>query len=468
MTDYKIGAHILESLTTGMYKNSRTIFREYIQNACDAIDSAVKQGLITAKEAEILINIDSEARSITIEDNGTGIPAEEFVRVMGNVADSDKRHDKNRGFRGIGRLCGMAYCESVVFTAKCAGEGVVSRLTCNAKVLRELLNERNSGINHYSAAEVLNEINEFSSEETRDIDAHYFRVELQGINKESGDLLKIYDEDEKNDSVKHYLECNAPLRYGTGFPEFDTQIHEHAESLGFRISEYKICLNGDELFKAYTREFKTSKGPDINFDLMFEDFRDKDGKLIAWAWVALSCFDGVIKKEYPIRGIRFRKGNIQVGDASTLQRFFKESRGNDYFIGEIFCVSDELVPNARRDYFNETPYTKAFEAQLRSFCLNLYYLYKGGSDLNSSYRHAREAEDLIDDLKHRLKKGYFSDNESREDAEAQLSQAQEELQQHKSKFTSTAAKSEIMTRIAEHVTNNHHKDTYITQGGGGG
>ena len=39
MTDYVFGANILENLTTGMYQDSRVIYREYIQNACDQIDS---------------------------------------------------------------------------------------------------------------------------------------------------------------------------------------------------------------------------------------------------------------------------------------------------------------------------------------------------------------------------------------------------------------------------------------------
>jgi molecular chaperone HtpG len=37
-----IGVNILEILTTGMYRDSRIIFREYIQNSCDQINIAVK------------------------------------------------------------------------------------------------------------------------------------------------------------------------------------------------------------------------------------------------------------------------------------------------------------------------------------------------------------------------------------------------------------------------------------------
>lgn len=38
MRAYVFGANILENLTTGMYKDSKVIYREYIQNACDQID----------------------------------------------------------------------------------------------------------------------------------------------------------------------------------------------------------------------------------------------------------------------------------------------------------------------------------------------------------------------------------------------------------------------------------------------
>ena len=39
------GKNILDSLTTGMYSDSKVIYREYIQNACDQIDKAVDLGI---------------------------------------------------------------------------------------------------------------------------------------------------------------------------------------------------------------------------------------------------------------------------------------------------------------------------------------------------------------------------------------------------------------------------------------
>lgn len=52
-----IGKNILENLTTGMYADSKVIYREYVQNACDQIDKAVELGIIDREQAEVFISI---------------------------------------------------------------------------------------------------------------------------------------------------------------------------------------------------------------------------------------------------------------------------------------------------------------------------------------------------------------------------------------------------------------------------
>jgi len=162
MAEYTFGANIIENLTTGMYQDSKVAYREYIQNACDSIDKAVKDGLITKEEGRIEIWLDHGKRAITIEDNGTGIKSSDFMRVLGNIADSDKILGENKGFRGIGRICGLAYCEKLVFTTSFSGESVKSIMSCDANKMRSMLNESTHGTKH-SANEVLNAINSFDS-----------------------------------------------------------------------------------------------------------------------------------------------------------------------------------------------------------------------------------------------------------------------------------------------------------------
>jgi molecular chaperone HtpG len=132
MVDYVFGANILENLTTGMYQDSKVVFREYIQNACDQIDKAIREGLLAPGEGTIDIWLDRIKRSINIQDNATGIPAADFRRILGNIADSDKTIGEDKGFRGIGRLCGLAYCKELVFASSCKGEDVVSFMICDA------------------------------------------------------------------------------------------------------------------------------------------------------------------------------------------------------------------------------------------------------------------------------------------------------------------------------------------------
>ena len=74
-----IGKNILENLTTGMYADSKVIYREYVQNACDQIDKAVELGIIDREQAEVFISIKEDERFISVEDNATGVKEADFV-----------------------------------------------------------------------------------------------------------------------------------------------------------------------------------------------------------------------------------------------------------------------------------------------------------------------------------------------------------------------------------------------------
>ena len=170
MADYVFGANILENLTTGMYKDSKVIYREYIQNSCDQIDKAIKDGILKPAEGTIKIWLDSDQRTIIIEDNATGIPAESFQRTLGNIADSDKKIGEDKGFRGIGRLCGLAYGKELAFKSSAKGENIVSIMICDAKKMRCMIEENQHGKKH-TATEMLDVIYRFEQEKTDDLDS---------------------------------------------------------------------------------------------------------------------------------------------------------------------------------------------------------------------------------------------------------------------------------------------------------
>lgn len=454
--DYVFGANILENLTTGMYQDSKVIYREYIQNACDQIDKAITEGLLNSDEGMIRIWLNDENRSISIEDNATGIKADDFIRILGNIADSDKKVGEDKGFRGIGRLCGLAYCRELIFTSTAKGEDVISIMRCDAAKMRKLIDENVQG-KKYTAKEVLNAINDFGRQPTTEIDAHWFKVELIGINNENIDLLDFQQ-------IKDYLSFVAPVKYHSSFI-FKSEIYKYAKKLGYKIDEYNIKLNGELILKKYKTSFKTSKGDDVIFDVAFKEIKDTNGNLLAWLWLGVSHFKAVITKGCQMRGLRLRKENIQIGDEDALQKLFKEDRGNHYFIGEVFAVAKELIPNSQRDYFNENEIRLRFERELRRyFNEELSRIYYEGSAINSAFKKIETFEKKEADFNKKENAGEFIDTRHRNNELAEIEKAKVEAEKAKAviekKKQSTGSDVSVVTsRIIERLENEHIKNT---------
>lgn len=451
MGEYVFGANILENLTTGMYQDSRIIYREYIQNACDQIDIARNNGTLAPGKELIDIQLNERERTITITDNATGIPMRQFRAVLANIADSNKRIGEAKGFRGIGRLCGLAYCRELVFSSKAPGESFVSTLKCDAAKMRELIDKNNQG-EKISAQELLNHVYSFPDPiKVKDIKDHWFKVELIGVNKENRDLLNFQN-------VKDYLSFVAPVPYKNTFI-FRKKVYDHANQLGETIDEYRITLNGETILKNYGTRFSTSKGDDEIFDVEFKDFYDESNHLIAWSWFGLSHFKAVIHKDCQMRGLRLRKENIQIGDDDALKRLFKEDRGSHYFIGEVFGISRELIPNSQRDYFNENEARLVFEQKVRRYFNDeLTRLYRDGSDINSAFKKISDYEKKVSEYHEKEKKGDFIDDEHRQKAEEAVEKAKIEAEKAKESIEKKKQKidqnpnnptNKIITRIEE-------------------
>lgn len=418
------GKNILENLTTGMYSDSRVMYREYVQNSCDAIDAAVNSGVISRKDTSIDIHIDAGKKEIHIRDNGSGIRKEDFVRVLSDIANSDKKRAVDKGFRGIGRLCGLAYCNEMQFISSAVGESEAGVMTWDARKMRTMLNDDRK----HTADEVLEAILKTSSLSV-DVNDHFFEVIMTGVT--SSDLLD-------KDAIRCYLAFEVPVPYPNKFM-FDGQIYEHAKSLGVLIDEYNVFVNAEQVFKDYTtRIYSGNKVHDEIKSIEFKDFYDDNDKLIAWMWYGLSSLNGQIKAQGNLqRGLRLRKGNIQIGESGTLRRLFKDARGNEYFIGEVFAVHSELIPNARRDYFNENAIRDAFEAQLRDYFDYLWRLCNVASDERSAYKAIKDYRESISTYKEKAKTG-FSGGVDRETMHGAL----EEKRQKAERAQRTLQKSE--------------------------
>src|SRR5579883_2718575 len=113
-----IGHDILSLISSAMYVEPLTIYRELVQNCADSIDDAVATGLLQVAEGAVDLGIDPLHRQIVVRDNGAGISNDAFVETMCAIGASRKRGSMARGFRGIGRLVGLGYAQELVFRSR--------------------------------------------------------------------------------------------------------------------------------------------------------------------------------------------------------------------------------------------------------------------------------------------------------------------------------------------------------------
>ena len=109
-----IGARILNIITESLYGQPEVVFREYVQNSIDAFR---KDSTIDKSVYKSIIYIDGD--DLYFLDNGSGIKKEEFLHEMSGIAISHKRQADDIGYKGIGRLSGISYCEKLQFVNIC-------------------------------------------------------------------------------------------------------------------------------------------------------------------------------------------------------------------------------------------------------------------------------------------------------------------------------------------------------------
>lgn len=373
LSNVKVGANVIETLTMGMYQDPMFIYREYIQNAADQIDVAVSESTLAGrKDGEISISVNRQKATIEVSDNATGIPAREVGRFLGDVANSDKDPNTSKGFRGIGRLGGLGYCETLVFETSAQGETEKSILTLDAKKLRRIIYESKRKLEASQVISVISSIKQ--GPETAE--KHYFKVTLIGVT--NSHLLDV-------DAVMEYLALVAPVEFAEDF-RFADEIHQFFTEQHKPLDVYDIKLNGRQVIKAYSDSLRDRHGNPVQL-LAVDALAIESGSegSIALLWYGVTdTLNSAIAKENQARGIRVRKGNITIGDGRTLNRLF--DRFNNHFIGELHVFGPIFRPNARRDYFNDSPQLQIFEHKLLEIFKQFEKLSRNSSDIRNRYK----------------------------------------------------------------------------------
>ena len=339
-----IGRDVLELVSSAMYIDPMTVYREYIQNAADAIDDARRSGILdTAELSKVSIDIDSASRSIRIRDNGTGVANSEFSRKMAALGASGKRGTTARGFRGVGRLAGLGYAQELIFRSKARGDSAVGELTWDCRKLKLLLRQSDGDIES-----LIRSVATFRKKQVGDYPEHFFEVELRGVVRIRSDKLM------SPAAVEDYLGQVAPVPFAPEF-RFGEEIRAALAAV-VQLGELQIHVDGSDrmIYRPHRDVVVQEAAKPITFDrLSISEISSIDGEAAAIVWILHHEYEGALPNSVGIKGLRFRSGNVQVGEYNLLEELFPEPRFNAWSVGEIHVLDQKITPNGRRDHFEQ-------------------------------------------------------------------------------------------------------------------
>jgi molecular chaperone HtpG len=129
---------VLDLVIHSLYSNKEIFLRELISNASDACDKlrfeAIKNPALLSDDLAIKVDFDSEAKTITISDNGIGMTRDEVISNIGTIANSGTKKylesiaQKDRdeanliGQFGVGFYASFIVAKEVELRTRKAGE----------------------------------------------------------------------------------------------------------------------------------------------------------------------------------------------------------------------------------------------------------------------------------------------------------------------------------------------------------
>ena len=400
----KVKRSVLETITVALYENPIILFREYVQNSLDAYNRAKDDGENPIKGFHVAINIDKKCKKIVIKDNGYGIKTcgikkdELFQNKMLSLGGSDKARDREKyiGFRGIGRISGLAFCKKLTFRNKVKNSDKIQECIWEGEKYRNLLNDEDSKDDLQTIIDEIVDIHEVTGDGTAN--EHFFEVILEEYSTEIEEMM----EDEK---FEEKLTRMLPLKYKEDFDGAKKIVSKYNAFMKESIERFMISVkrNGVDLVKSYDDKFI------LGSDIVFWEIRGKQkrdgavGDKIGLLWFT---FDKHLKantnNEY--YGILTRSKNVLMGTNDT---FAQVADNNKLYIttfremaqalrgvcGELLINSSFLRDNSRLDWFLPDPHSIDLNNIITDFMRRLHnYRYCASRYFRS--KPSKKKEDL--------------------------------------------------------------------------
>lgn len=419
MKNNSIGADVLGTITSALYEDTIVIFREYVQNSLDAYNEIIDKNIVeNIEQGDLNISIDINKNTITILDDGYGIESKYFESKMLTLGNSNKdRHKKEYiGFRGIGRLSALLFCDKLTFYSKYINEEHINVCEFNGKKYIELVDSSND--KNLNLEEIIGQIKEITKEDNVEKDKHFFKVVIE-------DYHEIIKEVIDNKDFKEKLSKLLPLKYLPDFADATHIIDEYKKITGEDLTRFmcNVKLDGDNLYKPYTPGHILASG--IKFWTIRDiDVDTKKGEVIGMLWFTFNQKIKQIKANDTDFGILVRSKNILMGNNET---FAIQTSKYSYYVstyselvaslrgvyGELLVNSKNLEDNASRDWFRTDRHSIYFRSIICNFMESLHdYRYKASKYFNAEDKESDTGKSKIkitkakDDLKNALKNAY--------------------------------------------------------------
>lgn len=360
------------------------------------------------------VAVDPIHMQVRIRDNGPGLSPEEATRNLLPIGISQKIPGSDRGFRGIGRLCGLAFGESVTFLTRSKKDQPITRIVWHSSRVRDRLRW------NCELAQMIQESVEIEAFQSDEYPPHFFEVEIAGIGRHAASSIL------NRKAVQWYIGQICPVPMSNEFP-FKSNLKTLFEGIE---SPLNLNIYVNDVEGPITRHYREVIWYSVSRQDHFTEcekihLSSLDGKICALGWITHSSYLGMIPKEAGIRGIRARAGNIQIGEETVFEHLFPEERFNRWCVGEIHIVDPQIVPNGHRDYFELGPHIRHLENQLMALfrrivirCRNASISRNKMKRINSSLAHLEETFNLA-------ASGYLAPHDAHDIVSKALSTAQQ-------------------------------------------
>jgi len=350
-------------LSEDLYPRKLEIIREYIQNASDALDDFRPVAEVVEDHWEPVIKISIQGHSLLIFDTGTGMDAEDIPKLK-RIAYSEKMLGEEAGYKGIGRLAGIAVADKLKISSTSYGDPKLHLFEFRAGDMREEIS-KNKRLGIQEPATLV--INRHTSITTTDVDkeSHYTLVEIRDIRDSCLDILEV-------DKLKEYIADIAPVEFApdTEFqygslisqklrehvPDYSPKAIYLATPTGERLRIYKPYINQMTLA---TPNFIEVQHPDRPQELMaYCWYATKGRDMLGRIRPAGKIFsvDGTDPEaKHRLAGLVYKLFGFSIGDRTLPQRtlWTVTLTRAQWFTGEIHLVDKTVLPTTDRSNFVE-------------------------------------------------------------------------------------------------------------------